>query len=225
MKWIPENIPVIVNGELPTASLISLDLEYDENASEIVCVGMFDGTSYYHFSSVSEPLLRYLREVRWIGQDITHAELPMLNKLYGGFSTDRIYADVKILAYVYDSTLRDWGLKNLAKKYLSVEWPKYSELKKEHKFKNIKELPPEVLQDYNGSDCVFTWRLWEFYKKNFNQIQWWFYNNLELPTTRLLYEVESGGILVDTVQAVELHREYLKKANKAKKEFKRLAGL
>lgn len=216
MKWIPENIPVIVDSEeLPTASLVSLDLEYTENEEkrEICLVGIFDGITYWAYTAVTDRLLSYLGKTGWITHDGIHAELPVLNKLYGGFEPERIQYDTKIMGYVFDSTLKDWGLKNLAKKYLAKEWPKYNELKKEYKFKSIKELPQEVLLDYNGSDCVFTWMLWEYYRKNFNLGHWNFYNNIELPMNHLLYRMEQKGIKVDVEVTKQLHEKFSRQRN------------
>ncbi len=224
MKWIPNDIKVVINGELPTNTLVALDLEYDENGTEISCVGMFDGTSYYHYSSVGECLLRYLRSCNWIVADGIHAELPVLNKLYGGFTTDRIYADVKIMGYVFDSTLKNWGLKNLAKEYLKTEWPKYKDLKKEYKFKSIKELPQEVLIDYNGMDCVQTWKLWGYFRKNYNQNQWAYLNNIEQPMNYLIAKIEEKGVLIDTKEVRRIHKENSKKRRLGRKSLIRLAG-
>ena len=225
MRWLPDNINVIIDSqELPTATLVSLDLEYSEDSNELVWVGMFDGSSYYGYSSVSEFLLRYLRQVNWLIHDGIHAELPVLNRLFGGFRVEQIVADTKVLGYTFDSTLRDWGLKSLAKRYLGLEWSSYKELKKQYKFKSIGELDKDVLVQYNGMDCIATWRLWEFYRKNFNQNQWNFYNNIELPTTKLLYEMESKGILIDTKEVRRLHNEASKKRRQAKKRLFELAG-
>lgn len=217
MKWLPNDIPTVINGALPTATLVALDLEYAEDSSEVVCVGMFDGTRYYFYSAVSEALLHYLRSTNWLVVDGIHAELPVLNKLYGGFSTKNILDDVKIMGYVFNSAAKDWSLKNMAKTYLAAEWPKYNELKKEYKFKNIAQLPLDVLQDYNGSDCFYTWKLWEYFRKNFNTQQWAFYNNIERPTNFLLYEMETKGIKIDEKEVRRIHKEKSTARRKAKK--------
>lgn len=225
MKWIPDNIPIIIDSdELPTATLISLDLEYSEDGSDLICVGIFDGRTYYFYSVASDEVVQYLRAVNWITHDGIHAELPILEKLYGGFSPQRILDDTKILGYTFDSTLKDWGLKNLAKRYLNIEWPKYQELKKEYKFKSIKELPQEVLIDYNASDCYYTWKLWEYYRKNFTARHWQFYKNIELPTTHLLAKIEANGIKVDTKEVRRIHNETSKKRRQARKQLFNLVG-
>ncbi len=225
MKWIPEGIEIKIDSpELPTASLVSVDLEYSEDGNELVLIGIFDGTIYWGYLHVSSQLVSYLQKVNWICTDGIHAELQVLNKLYGGFSAKQIQYDVKLMGYVYDSAAKDWGLKSLAKRYLGVERPTYSQLKKEYKFKSIKELPQEVLIDYNGADCIDAFNLLQYFRKHFNQRHWDFYNNIELPTNHLLAKMEAKGIKINTKEVRRIHNENSKKRRQEKKNLLLIAG-
>lgn len=230
MKWIPDNISIIVDSPiLPTATLVSVDLEYSEHEVSdrefsLVCIGLYDGTSYYVWFNITDQVIEYLRNVNWLCVDGIHAELKVLNHLYGGFKAEQIQYDVKIMGYVFDSAAKDWSLKGMAKRYLGVERPTYSQLKKEYKFKSIKELPQEVLIDYNGADCVDTFNLWNYFRKHFNSGHWNFYNTIELPTNHLLAKIEDKGILVDKTEVRRIHNETSKKRRQASKSLFQIAG-
>lgn len=225
MKWLSDDIEIKVDPkELPAATLISLDLEYSEDGNQLVCIGLFDGVNYYGFVNDFPRVIDYLRTVNWLVHDGIHAELPVLNKLYGGFRPEQIIYDTKVMGYGFDSTLKDWSLKKLVKKYLGAEYPTYQELKKQYKFKNIAELDRDVLINYNAADCHYTYKLWEYYRKHFNTRHWQFYNNIELPTNHLIYKMEQKGIKVDTRTVRRIHNENSKKRRQAKRELLLLAG-
>lgn len=214
MKWLPANVPVSINpDELPTATLVSLDLEYSEDTNELVLVGIFDGNTYYGYTTPTTQLVAYLQNVNWICQDGIHAELPILNKLYGGFRPEQIVADTKIMGYVFDSTRNNYALKPMVKECLGAEYPTYEELKAQYGFKNIGELDRNILIDYNGADCYYTWKLWEYFRKHYTQSQWNFLNTIEQPTNYLIARMEALGVQVDVEEAKRLHEKFFKRRN------------
>jgi DNA polymerase-1 len=225
MKWIPEEIKMVVDSEeLPTASLVSVDLEYGEDGNEIVLIGLFDGATYFGYLHNFDRVVAWLRTANWITHDGIHAELPVLNKFYGGFTAERIAFDTKIMAYNADSTRKNYSLKPLVSELLGANYPTYKELKKEHKFKSIGELDRQILLEYNAADTYYTWMLWQYFRKHYNQNQWQFLNTIEMPMTRLIAEMEQLGVKIDTAEVRRIHGENSKQRRKARKQIYALCG-
>jgi len=253
--WTPENVPILIDNysDFPKAPIVSLDIEtngreIDDVDFRFVCIGFCDGIRCWCYFDISDKLIDYLHKSRWIVQDGIHAELPWLNKLYGGFTPEHIYADTKIGSYVHDSTRKNYSLKPTVKEYLGVEYPTYTDIthnasyiaaacqrnpnlrvrtKKETKDpKNLTldQLERGIVANYNAADTYYTWKLHEFLVKSQTTMERQFLTNIEMPMNRLIYRMETRGIKIDTSEIRRIHNATSKERRKIKKELLSLAG-
>lgn len=253
--WIPEHVKIRIDDyeNMPTGNIVSFDLETNELEPidpnfKLVCVGLSDGRSCWVYFDIRPELIEYLRQSRWILQDGIHAELPWMNKLYGGFAPEHIYYDCKLGGYVHDSTKKNYGLKAQVAEYLGVKYPTYSEIvgsteyisracvqspellvtfkkgTKAPKKLSLDKLDKEVVANYNAADTYYTWKLFEYFKKHETTAKKLFLDNIEMPTNKLIARMEAKGIKIDTKEIRRIHNETSKDRRQSKKELFRLAG-
>lgn len=88
----------------------------------------------------------------------------------------------------------------------------------------LDKMPKEIVAAYNAMDILFTYKLWVYLRKHFTARHWAFFNNIEMPMTRLIYEMERLGIEVDTNSVRRIHNENSKQRRRAKKRIFEIAG-
>jgi len=212
----------LLEGELPTETILTIDIETDEK-DRIVCIGVTgNGTDVYVYFNPTEQLFEWLRTKQLIGHDLSHAEIPWLKK--HGFSMANAYWDTKIGFYVWDSTRKNYGLKDIVKDTFQVEYPSYKEMVGKGKKKvTLDKQDKEIVAAYNSCDVFWTHKLYQWLQKNYNLNQRNFFNNIEWPTTKLIFEMEQLGVKIDTKEVRRIHNETSKKRRQARKELFRLA--
>lgn len=125
---------------MPTETIISLDLETNGKEAEdpdfkIVCIGICgDGVNAHVFFDIRPELIDYLRKTQFIAHDGKRAEIPWLQKVYGGFSIDQLYFDTKTGYYNYDSARKNYSLKPILESVLGVKYPTYTEIISDSEF-------------------------------------------------------------------------------------------
>lgn len=95
---------------------------------------------------------------------------------------------------------------------------------KEPKEVTLDRMPREIVAAYNAMDILFTYKLWVYLQRHYDARQWAFFNNIEMPMTRLIYEMEKKGIEVDLRAVRRIHNENSKKRRAAKRRIFELAG-
>jgi DNA polymerase-1 len=73
--------------------------------------------------------------------------------------------------------------------------------------RTLDKAPVEEVAAYCASDCVATMRLLEHFQQTMTEEQRWLYENIELPTLRVLYKMECRGIRVDVAGLKRLDKE------------------
>jgi DNA polymerase-1 len=112
-----------------------------------------------------------------------------------------IHGDPMIMSYVMNSNKMSHGLKNVAKDELGWTWPTYRDIVgKGAKKVTLDRQPVELVAEYCSMDCIATWKLHEKFLNSFNPVQRNLYQNIELPVYRIIWEMESKGIQIDTKQ-------------------------
>lgn len=253
--WIPEHVKIHIDDydNMPTGNILSLDIETNEKEIDdvdfkFVCIGLSDGRNCYVYFNITDSLIELLRRTRWITQDGIHAELPWLNKLYGGFTPEHIYYDTKVAGYVNDSTKKNYGLKAMVQEYLGTSYPTYSDICSDGSYikhaceqdgtlllqrkkgtslpkkLTLDKIDKEIVSQYNAADCFYTYKLFEYFKKHETSAKKLFLENIELPTNKLIARMEAKGIKIDTKEIRRIHNEKSKERRKAKKELFEEAG-
>lgn len=231
---------------LPSETTVVIDIETDE-ADNIVCIGLTgDGTDILVYFDITEELINFLQNAQLVGHALKDAEIKWLTKY--GITVNQIFFDTKIAAYVYDSSRKNFSLKPLLKDIFNVEYPLYQEIVTGKEFIEIscEENPELMVQSkqgpkypkkltldkmhrditiqYNACDVFWTFKLWVWFREHFTATQWNFYNTIELPTTKLIYEMEQQGIKIDTKAIRRIHNENSKQRRSFKKQLFTLAG-
>jgi DNA polymerase-1 len=138
------------------------------------------------------------KDVKLVGHNIKY-DVQMLRKWGFNVSTDQIVWDTQLAEYVRDSTRFRFGLKPLVTEYFGVSYPDYKAVAGTgKKAKSIGECDPVTVANYCGCDVLFTHRLWTKQLKELTDDQVNYLNDIELPTSRVLLEMEERGVQIDT---------------------------
>ena len=249
--WSPHNHGLEVSiddySDFPKETIAAVDIETNgveesDPKFKIVCVGICgDGKKARVYFDIRPELISYLRKLQIVAHAGGRAEIPWLIKSYGDFSIEQLYFDTKTAYYVYDSARRKYGLKDILKEVFGVSYPTYKEIttdkeiiaslyknkeqKKLPKFVSLEAMPKEIVAQYNAMDCVYTYRLWTWLRQRFTARHWAFFNNIEMPETRLIYRMEKEGIGVNLVTVRSIHKQHSMDRRKALQSFKALGGV
>ncbi len=124
-------------------------------------------------------------------------DLKVLQK-YGITFSGELF-DTMVAAHLIDET-QEKGLKKLAEKNLGVETINYKDAVAHGKHS-------KVFYKYATDDAVWTWQLAQIFKKHLfsnNMIK--LFRHIEMPFQRVILEMETSGVLVDTDRAIEVSK-------------------
>lgn len=190
--------------------LLVLDVENNADGS---CAGIgftFDGKDI-HFYCAEKAMAwnkRIFEGCELVGHNIKY-DVQMLRKWGFNVSPEQIVYDTALASYVQDSTRMSHGLKQLAKSILGVERPSFKDLcGTGKKAINVGELPLSVLSNYNGCDVLDTYQLKVKQEAELTEKQRAYLNHIELPTQRVLLEMEERGVQIDTDRLHRLALEF-----------------
>jgi DNA polymerase-1 len=194
-------------GEVYGNTLV-VDVETDERGN-FVGIGIMDRpTSVSYFSVLSPDLRRLLSVSLIIGHNIKFDARQL--KSWGiDIKPEQLVQDTMLKSYVRSSTKDSHGLKELAREYLSMEWPSYHDMVGRGKAKQtLDKQDVEKVAAYCGDDCIATYRLNEYFDKVMTPPQKSFYSLIELPTMQLLYKMELTGVTVDVDYLKDLKKDF-----------------
>lgn len=232
-------------------NIVAVDVETDE-ADRVYSVAICgEDKKVYVYFDIQESLFHFLKSCRKIFHN-GKADCGWL-----GMTTDDIFYDTMIGAYVLHSGRKSYGLKKLVKEDLEISYPSYTDITEgkeyieeacqdkpelyvvKHKHfktkpsKEIKKLPSkltlpflrkETVANYNGWDAVVTWRLYKRQGFKSTETDKKYLEKIEMPTYKVLAEVERNGIQVDLKKLLELHKKFSKEARNSKRQFGDVAG-
>jgi len=176
----------------------SLDVEDDEQGN-FVGIGLFDGEVCWYWSDWE------VAKLLTIPHFVAHNGITDLRKLQAwGFKIDESWLlwDTQLIAHVIDSSLKQYGLKALAKNQLGIEYPSYQDITGKGKSHvTLKDVPSELVAEYNAMDCYATYKLYESQVKQLTKdtdiLDTTYYQKLEKPVQPIFYGMEQKGITVD----------------------------
>ena len=169
---ITYGINCLVNEPLPAVDEpVSLDIEHDE-AGGFVGIGVYVGSlnTHYWYTDILSLDLHALSSLRLIGHNAI-SDIETLR--FWGFDVkdECISHDTMLIGHISDSSLKTYGLKDMAKRELGIEYPSYDEIVGKRTAKQATERvtldkqPPVLVQLYNMADCWVTWKLAEKQRK------------------------------------------------------------
>lgn len=238
LDWTISNHGGIVHIDdytsMPTSSIAVVDIETNgkevtEDGFKIICIGICgDGANVYVYFDIRPVLLEYLKRLQIIAHDGKSAEIPWLKQY--GVGINNLYFDTKTGYYVYDSAKKNYSLKPIIKDVFQVEYPTYDDMvdNKEwnggKKKATLEDIPKEIVAEYNACDCLWEYRLWVWLRQQFSHAQSNFFETIEMPMTRLIYEMEKVGVKIDTSVVRRIHNVNSKARRSAKRDVIKIVG-
>lgn len=182
----------------------------------------------------SKDLIEYIENNKIVTKDLKSElnyidfDLSYDKKLILSDSIKTNIDDISIMAYLIDSTLKDYDIKTLAKTYLNIDIKDkkdYFGKKEIYEFCNLdNDISSEVLE-YLSINSKIIYLLYDaLYEKlsNLNLLD--LYKNVELPLVYVLYNMEKIGIKVDRKYLSKYDEKLDKKIDALSKDIKSLAG-
>lgn len=207
--WATQSHGVTLHiNEIPTLGpIVCLDIETDEKDT-FVGGAVYDGGKDIYYLTDPKQFVSVVQGKKIIGYNVK-ADLNWLGKMGLQVSSADIHSDPMIMAYVVNSNRTDQGLKAVASEYLNYHWPSYIDMVGKGRSKiTLDKQDIDRVAEYCAMDTLATWRLHEYFCKNFNQSQRDLYTNVELPTYRILWDMECTGIALDTSKLATLDQEF-----------------
>lgn len=183
----------------------SVDVETDEKDNLVGVAVAQTLQEVYYFTKVTPVLAELLSLAPLIGHNLK-GDFHWLNRTGLSITKEQLFADTMIMSYCINTNKESQALKDLAKEYLGWVWPTYKEMtgkKRTKDFKTLDKVEVEKVAKYCGMDCLAVLGLDRALTKKMDDAQWKFYNEIELPMTKILFEMEAQGVRID--------REYLSK--------------
>ena len=178
---------------------VSIDIEHDESG-EPVCVGLYVLSSNTCYSYTD---LQHLRNFNLRSLDlIAHngkTDLELLEIWGCAVSPKDLFYDTQLMGHILDSSLRTYGLKDMAQRELGLEYPSYEAIVGKRGAKTrvtLDKQPIDLVIKYNSLDCYATAKLYvkqSIYLKKQHQD---YYNEVEGPLSLILGAMESRGVRV-----------------------------
>jgi len=218
------------NGRICAIDLETNSMAYTNSNFKIVCVGLTtDGIHIYIYFDPLPILWTWLTKLLLVAHDGKSAEIPWLEKY--GIKIDQLHFDTKTGYYVYNSARKNYALKPILKDVFNIEYPTYNEVIHDKELiqmtcnahpeymiqkkkglvlpreLTLDKMDQQVVAEYNASDVMWTFHLWVWLRTHFTSKHWNFFNNIEMPETRLLYRMEQQGIKIDTKTVRRIHNE------------------
>lgn len=228
--WGPKKygIDLIVDNETSLNDLglcVSMDVEYNRGDGAFVGIGFYSGGKHVlHFSSLSHRVKKFI-ETR---QFITHNGKSDLHKLKSwgvSVKSSQISFDTMIASYVTNSTKQSHSLKELARSELGIAYPSYEDFTGSgRKAIETNQIPLSLMAPYNSMDCIVTYRAFQKYNTEFTPQQRVYFNDIETPIFRLLYDMEERGIKVDIPYLKTLDIRFRSESNKLYKTLVQYCG-
>lgn len=164
-------INIHIDKPLPTdlKEPLSCDVEHDE-CGAFVCCGLYVPSLNSYFGYTDTGAL--LRNWRPSFQLIAHngmGDIECLRQWGMGVKDEQLVHDTMLVGHILDSSLKSYGLKDMAKRELNFIYPSYDEIVGKKGLKAVRitldQQPLELVSKYNACDVWATWKLYESQKK------------------------------------------------------------
>ena len=164
-----EGIDVNIN-HIPnwcTQNLCAVDVEHDEEGN-FVCCGIYVGCQVYVYFNLSQ-----LKRLPWNTFSlIMHngvSDIECLRMWGINVRDEQLSWDTMLIGHLLDSSLKSYGLKDMARRELGISYPSYDDIVGKKGLKTprvtLDKQPIELVSKYNACDTLVTYRLYERQKK------------------------------------------------------------
>lgn len=185
---------------------LALDVEHDEQGN-MVCIGVYDGTEANIYTAVSPFLKATLENLNCT--IIAHngkGDMDSLRQWGINVRDEQLIWDTMLIGHIIDSSLHSYGLKDMAKRELSIDYPDYDAIVGKRTAKQstpritLDQQPIELVAAYNAMDCYATYQLYlKQYNSEFASAAncTAYFRDLEKPASLVFTKMENRGICVD----------------------------
>lgn len=217
---------------------IVLDVETDEKDNFVGIACKQPERDIFYFTKIEDSLKLALESLPLIGHNLK-GDMKWLKGWGVDVKSSQLFYDTCLASYVQNTTKESHGLKTLAKEILGMEWPSYKDMTtvngKEFKPETQKILgiknrnnikltldkqPVERVAAYCGMDCLATYRLWQHFQKVLSVTERRYLEGIELPTARVLLDMELMGAKVDIEYLEELKHTFSLTLNSIETQIK-----
>lgn len=143
---------------------VALDVEHNEAGEFVGCgLALTGSNTVLYYSS-----LRTLNRVDFHPLSIVAhngiSDFECLRQWGIDIKDEQLVHDTLLIAHIQDSSLKAYGLKDMAKRELGITYPSYEDLvgkKSAKERRTLDKLPVDVVAAYNSLDTFCTWKLYE----------------------------------------------------------------
>lgn len=163
---LQEGIELEINPEsYMVQSPCAVDIEHDEQGN-LVGIGVFDGKRAYYWTT---PFVGGWIETHDLIMHNGVSDIEALRMWGVNVRDEQLIHDTMLIGHLLDSSLKSYGLKDMAKRELGISYPSYDEIVGKRGLKSpritLDKQPIELVSKYNALDCYVTYRLYERQKK------------------------------------------------------------
>lgn len=216
----PYKLWLNVNKFLPLDDFeVALDVEHDEQGN-LVGIGLYQGTHQsYYYTVITDELKAYIEKAYIVAHNGV-SDLEML-RIWGiNVQNSQLVWDTMLMGHILDSSLKTYGLKDMASRELMIEYPSYTDIVGKHKGKTklkpacnglstgccdrvtLDRHPIELVARYNALDCYVTFLLYQNQKTKGNPLS--YFKEVEQPASVVFHEMECRGVRIDRPYLKEL---------------------
>ncbi len=226
---IKHGIDVQVNPEHYTLrSPCAIDIEHDEEG-DLVGIGLNDGSRALYFTQINNQLLDVLCRGSYIAHN-GKSDFEQLRAWGVPLSESQLIWDTMLMGHIIDSSLKSYGLKDMAKRELGIEYPEYEDIVGKHKGKTKKapkcpqnevgccdrvtldKQPVRLVALYNAFDCYCTYQLYKEQRRKQTfpdseegeSTEKEYFDRLEKPVSEVFANMETRGTCIDVPYLKEL---------------------
>lgn len=207
------------------------NLLYDEDVYLLSITTDFN--TYVLSGNYSKEILSLIKDKKIITKDLKQGlyyiddDLSYEKKLVLSKDIKDNIDDISLIAYLIDSTFKDYDLSTLAKAYLGIDIKTkndYFGKKEEYEFcDSNNKLQPELIE-YLSYNSKIIYLLYDVLSKRLKELKLLeLYKYTELPLVYVLYNMEKYGIRIDSKLLSQYDKKLDKKIDTLTKEIKDLA--
>ena len=222
--------------ELDNAKVISFDTETtgtEEMTAELVGISLSvkEGQGYYipvgHVAGKNLPIKKVIDAITppmtnaKIGKVAHNAKYDYIVLARYGLTVSPLTFDTMLAEFIVDPSSRNLGLKNLSEYRLDEEMTHIEELiGKGKKQISMAEVAIEAVANYAAADAETTLRLMAIEEKELKRVEGQnILDEIDMPLTAVLAEMEMTGALIDTKFFGEMSKELAARLNEIEKEI------
>ncbi|HNE05763.1 MAG TPA: DNA polymerase I, partial [Anaerolineales bacterium] len=223
-------------NELEKAKVISFDTETtgtEEMTAELVGISLAvkEGQGYYipvgHVAGDNLPIQTVIDAITpamtnaKIGKVAHNAKYDYIVLARYGLTVSPLTFDTMLAEFIVDPASRHLGLKNLSEQRLGEEMTHIEELiGKGKKQISMAEVAIEAVANYAAADAETTLRLMAIEEKELKRVEGQkILDEIDMPLTAVLAEMEMTGALIDTKFFGEMSKELAARLNEIEKEI------